>query len=335
MRKGNMVAKEYADNTVDSLIYAVEKSLDSYKFNVLSIKDKFIRQFKTNTIAVRKIDDGGMDEESGMNYSVFMAATSGNTDLLEKAKLEKKIMMLESERKAFNNSKGDSRFRLHDYKTKKEHFEDLLRQFDADLAHLQEVVKLDAQGNKLNVLQIDGVTTGDMNVLAAKLKEISSKAMTDGIYQKIGTIYDFPIMVRTRLFFVEDKASYDNTFCVSSLNGDTKYTYNNGHLALDPKVSTMNFLNALERIPKLIDKYIKDLNEVNQDLPILEKVVDGAWNKESELKDLKKQLTELDRRILATICPERNIEEADIVSEERSITNDQEPERKSKGFRVA
>lgn len=335
MRKGNVIAKEYADNTVDALIYAVERSLDSYKFNVLSIKDKFIRQFKTNTVAVRKIDDGGMDEETGMNYSVFMAATSGNTDLLEKAKLEKKIMMLESERKAFNNSKGDSRFRLHDYQTKKEKFEDLLRQFDADLTHLQEVAKLDAQGNKLNLLQIDGVTSSDVNVLAAKLKEISDKAMTDGIYQKIGAIYDFPIMVRTQRFIVEGKVSYDNTFSVCGLNGDIKYTYNNGHLAFDPKTATMNFLNALERIPKLVEKYQKDLAEINRDMPILEKVVEGSWNKETELKDLKKELTELDRRILATINPNKTIEEAEVVSEEKDLASKQEPDRKSKGFRVA
>ena len=32
VRKGNEIAKLYADNKVDVIIYAVEKSLDSYKF---------------------------------------------------------------------------------------------------------------------------------------------------------------------------------------------------------------------------------------------------------------------------------------------------------------
>ena len=39
-----------------------------------------------------------MDEKSGMNYSEYVAILSGNTDLLEKAKLEKKIGALESEK---------------------------------------------------------------------------------------------------------------------------------------------------------------------------------------------------------------------------------------------
>ena len=38
VRKGNEIAKLYADNKVDVIIYAVEKSLDSYKFNLLHLQ---------------------------------------------------------------------------------------------------------------------------------------------------------------------------------------------------------------------------------------------------------------------------------------------------------
>ena len=38
VRKGNEVAKKYNNNTVDSIIYAVEKTLDAYKFNLLHCK---------------------------------------------------------------------------------------------------------------------------------------------------------------------------------------------------------------------------------------------------------------------------------------------------------
>jgi N12 class adenine-specific DNA methylase len=48
IRKGNEVAKLHADNKVDVIIYAVEKSLDSYKFNLLHNKQLFITQLKTN-----------------------------------------------------------------------------------------------------------------------------------------------------------------------------------------------------------------------------------------------------------------------------------------------
>lgn len=48
-----MIAKEFADNKVDVIIYAVERSLDSYKFNLLHNKQLFINQLKTNTLGSR------------------------------------------------------------------------------------------------------------------------------------------------------------------------------------------------------------------------------------------------------------------------------------------
>ncbi|RGX81911.1 DNA methylase, partial [Segatella copri] len=112
VRAGNEIAKIYADNKVDVIIYAVEKSLDSYKFNLLHCKQTFISQLKSGALGARTIDEGAMDEKSGMNFSEYMAILSGNTDLLDKAKLEKKIASLEGERKSFNKGKRDSETKL-------------------------------------------------------------------------------------------------------------------------------------------------------------------------------------------------------------------------------
>ena len=75
----------------------MEKSLDSYKFNLLHCKQTFISQLKSGAMEARTIDEGAMDEKSGMNFSEYMALLSGNTDLLDKAKLEKRIASLEGE----------------------------------------------------------------------------------------------------------------------------------------------------------------------------------------------------------------------------------------------
>ena len=112
VRAGNEIAKHFAGNNVDVIIYAVEKSLDSYKFNLLHCKQTFISQLKSGALGARTIDEGAMDEKSGMNFSEYMALLSGNTDLLDKAKLEKKIASLEGERKSFNKGKRDSECKL-------------------------------------------------------------------------------------------------------------------------------------------------------------------------------------------------------------------------------
>ena len=56
----------------------------------------FINQINNGTIAVRRIDEDAMDEDNGMNFAEFVALLSGNTDLLEKTKLDNKIMQLEN-----------------------------------------------------------------------------------------------------------------------------------------------------------------------------------------------------------------------------------------------
>lgn len=87
--KGNWAAEKHCDNRVKTYVYAVERSLDNYKFNLLHTKQQFISQIKNCNFGVRSIDEGAFDEKTGMNFSEYIALLSGNTDLLEKAKAEK------------------------------------------------------------------------------------------------------------------------------------------------------------------------------------------------------------------------------------------------------
>ncbi|MFM9910209.1 MAG: Eco57I restriction-modification methylase domain-containing protein, partial [Chitinophagaceae bacterium] len=93
-RQGNVLAKTDYDNKVKNFIYAVEQSLDNYKFNLLKNKQTFISQMKNCELNVRTIDEGSIDEKSGMNFSEYIAILSGDTTLLEKSKMEKKIAVL-------------------------------------------------------------------------------------------------------------------------------------------------------------------------------------------------------------------------------------------------
>src|SRR3712207_9514541 len=75
-----------------------------------------------------------------------------------------------------------------------------------------------------------------------------------------------------------------------------KYSYNNGNIAADPVLASMNFLNALEKIPSLIQKYEADTEKIAKDIPVLQETVNGSWKKEEQLRDLKTELAALDRR---------------------------------------
>ena len=99
---------------MDCYIYAVEKSLDSYKFNLLQNKQVFINQLKSRNLAARTIDEGAIDENGGGNFSEYVAILSGNDDLLEKAKQDKKLAVLESERQAYHRNKGNAKGKLNE-----------------------------------------------------------------------------------------------------------------------------------------------------------------------------------------------------------------------------
>ncbi len=161
VRKGNEIAKFFAGNNVDVIIYAVEKSLDSYKFNLLHCKQTFISQLKSGAMGARTIDEGAMDEKSGMNFSEYMAILSGNTDLLDKARLEKKVAALESERKTFHKAKSASSWKLEDYTKKLAHNNDCIVKMTADYEAFLARVQTDKEGNKLNAVRLDGLEATD------------------------------------------------------------------------------------------------------------------------------------------------------------------------------
>lgn len=308
IRKGNLIAKEFAGNKVDVIIYAVEKSLDSYKFNLLQNKQLFIDQLKSNKMGIRTIDEGSLDESSGMNFSEYVAILSGNTELLEKAKIEKKITSLESERQAFNRSKSSSIFKFEDTTRTIESNTDMISRMTKDLNHINAVIKVDKDGERVNPIKLDGVVGSDIKVVGDKLNQLSDNARTNGEYFKIGELYGFKLLVKTEESQKEGSMFRDNRFFIEG-EGSIKYNYNNGHIANDPKLASLNFLNALDKIPGLIEKYQNENTRLSKDLPILQEVMGSTWKKEDVLKDLKSELSSLDRKIQLTLSSKDATEE--------------------------
>ena len=301
VRAGNEIAKLYADNKVDVIIYAVEKSLDSYKFNLLHCKQTFISQLKSGALGARTIDEGAMDEKSGMNFSEYMAILSGNTDLLDKAKLEKKIAALEGERKSFNKGKRDSEQKL---KSKSEELDGnraILKGMTADYDKFMRQAKKDKDGNILNLITLNGLESNNLEVIGKQLQRMAKTERTDGEYKEIGAIYGFPIKVVSETSFENGLPFVDNRFVVE---GHYKYQYNNGHVAKsDPIAAANNFVNALQKIQGYIEQYDSRCRTLEKEIPQLEEIASKIWKREDELKSLKTELAALDRKIQLELAP--------------------------------
>ena len=326
VRAGNEIAKLYADNKVDVIIYAVEKSLDSYKFNLLHCKQTFISQLKSGALGARTIDEGAMDEKSGMNFSEYMAILSGNTDLLDKAKLEKKIASLEGERKSFNKGKRDSETKLQSKTAELGNNKASLKGMTEDYGKFMGKAKKDKDGNILNLITLDGVESTNLEVIGKHLQMLAEKETTGGQYKRIGEIYGFPVKIVSETSFENGLPFVDNRFFVE---GNYKYQYNYGHIAKsDPIAAANNFLNALQKIPSYMEQYDSRCKALEKEIPQLEEIAGKTWKKEEELKGLKAELAALDRKIQLELAPPQEQDtaekhETENIETEQSIVGKQ------------
>ncbi|CAA7193969.1 N-6 DNA methylase [Chryseobacterium potabilaquae] len=334
IRKGNEIAKFFADNKVAVIIYAVEKSLDSYKFNLLYNKQLFIDQLKTNNLTKRTIDEGSMDEKSGMNFSEYVAILSGNTDLLDKAKLEKQIAGLESEKQAFNRSKSSAKFKVQDYTEMLQSTQSRLNRMSTDWENLQQRLQKRSDGTIENPVLLEGLPpNANPKQIGSKLNEIADKARTAGQYEEIGSLYSFTLLVKTEISEKEGVDIRVNRFLVQG-EGNIKYTYNNGLMAKDPETAAMNFLRALEKLPGFIKQEQDKVAEIQKDLPILQEVVNGTWSKESRLSELKTELAAVERKIQLSITPETKQDAPEQAEKQKEAPKVQESIIRTKGVHL-
>lgn len=102
IRHGNEV-KIWGGNTVRIVTYGTRKTLDSYKYNLLHIKQLFIQSVNTSDKLARHMDEDSCNEADGMNYAELKALLSGNEDLLKISKLQRKVETLEREEQQYTD----------------------------------------------------------------------------------------------------------------------------------------------------------------------------------------------------------------------------------------
>ena len=307
-RQGNVLAKEKYNNKVKNYIYAVEQSLDNYKFNLLKNKQTFISQMKNCELNVRTIDEGAIDENSGMNFSEYIAILSGDTSLLEKSKMEKKIAVLESLRNAHHKEIIRSGYQLENLQGEKESVSKTISKLSSDEALYKSKLQYESDGTKVNLIQLNAFDSADPEGIGKYLVKLSATwkpGTEENDAMKIGNLYGFDLYIRRQRETFEDRGifeyRYQNVFYAESKSG-IKYTWNSGYINTDnPKLAARYFLNAIDRVEALKEKYQKNLQEIGQNIPMLQNLISRPFGKEEELAQLKKDVAKLEREITIKI----------------------------------
>ncbi|NOT93919.1 helicase-related protein [Ferruginibacter sp.] len=354
-RQGNILAKEAYGNKVDNYIYAVEQSLDNYKFNLLKNKQTFISQMKNCELNVRTIDEGSIDEKSGMNFSEYIAILSGDTTLLEKSKMEKKIAVLESLKVAHHKEVIRSKFHLESMQEDKESTLNTINKLTLDETAYRSQLQFDKEGAKANPVLLNDVNSADPEIIGKYLIQLTATwkpGAEESDTMKIGSLYGFELFVRRQRETYDDKGMfeyhYKNILFAESKESGIKYLWNQGHINIDnSKIAARYFINAIDRVEALKEKYEKNLQELEQNIPMLQQLVVKPFEKENELAQFKKDVSKLEREISIKI-QENQMKQHEVVDEtivetkedllvkmEKSLLPKKEvPNRKAKGLRV-
>jgi len=313
VRKGNWVAKEFYDNKVMVFIYAVEQSLDNYKFNLLKNKQTFISQMKNNSLHVRTIDEGTMDEQSGMNFSEYIAILSGDTSLLEKSKLEKKIAVLENLKAAHYKEQSRTKRLLEASLDNKNSTERIIEALVEDATVYNGMLKRDETGAKFNPIQLEAINTTDAEVIGKRLIDLyrawnfskgeSNKAI-------IGSLYGFELWIRRDrdTNFIDGKliTTEINTLYAQRPGSYLKYTYNGGAPNTDnPKTAARYFINAMDRVNHILDQKRQELSELEKSIGQMQGITAKEFDKDGELTSMKTELANLEREINARLQLEK------------------------------
>lgn len=306
-RQGNMVAKEFYDNKVKTFIYATEQSLDNYKFNLLKNKQTFISQMKNCELSVRTIDEGAMDEKSGMNFSEYIAILSGDTSLLEKTKLEKKVTVLEGLRTSHFRELNRHKTTLENKRKELASDSVTYQKLIGDSKVYQRELLFEKDGSKANPISLTGLKSDDPEWIGAHLIDIyknwKPKAGESDV-QRIGSLYGFDLYIRRQEDFFADTiaTAYTVTFFAQRGTDGIKYTYNQGHPNVDnTKVAARHFLNAIDRVENLSSKYERGLKELEIEIPKLEQLCSRPFLQDAELQALKIELSNIEREIATNI----------------------------------
>ena len=286
VRKGNTV-KLWGGNTVDVVIYGTEKTLDAYKFNLLKNKQMFINQINSGTIAVRRIDEDGMDENNGMNFAEFVAILSGNTDLLEKAKLDNKIMRLEKEQGIFKKERIRAEHKIADNRQE-------IAAADrtaADMARDAEYVASYAGDRTTRLLNLPQATAEQ---IGRELHRIA-KTYRSGAYGTIGTYAGLNLLVHSEYNWC---GTFDrNVFLVEGPSGLKYRCGQYGALLLGFAETSRYPEITLNRLPFMIEEQRRKIARLESELPALEAIVARTWGKTDELSRLRQECRALQQRI--------------------------------------
>ena len=278
-RNGRIIRQGNMNKEVKVFNYVTEGTFDSYLFQTLENKQRFISQIMTSKSPVRSCED--VDEQA-LSYAEIKALCAGNPLIKEKMDLDVQVAKL----KVLKADHQSQKFRLEDK---------LLTKFPADIRETNAYiagVKADAQlaaahpqgKEEFCGMTIKGVTYDEKKTAGERLV-LACSELPNAEEKVIGSYRGFELSLRFDAFRTEYQAL---------LKGRRKYTVPLGN---DPLGNIIRLDNSLNNFPERITSAENELDTLHQQQAAAQIEVEKPFPQEEELAEKSARLAELNAQL--------------------------------------
>ena len=303
-RNGRIIRQGNMNKEVKVFNYVTEGTFDSYLFQTLENKQRFISQIMTSKSPVRSCED--VDEQA-LSYAEIKALCAGNPLIKEKMDLDVQVAKL----KVLKADHQSQKFRLQDK---------LLTKFPADIQETNAYiagVKADAelaaahpQGKEeFCGMTIKGVTYDEKKTAGERLV-LACSELPNAEEKIIGSYRGFELSLRFDAFRTEYQAL---------LKGQRKYTV---PLGTDPLGNIIRLDNSLNNFPERITAAENELDTLHQQQAAAQIEVEKPFPQEEELAEKSARLAELNAQLDVdekSHAPEQDEEEQEDAPRRPSV----------------
>lgn len=291
---------------MDIYTFVTENTFDSYLYQLVESKQKFIGQIMTSKSPVRSAEDV---DEAALSYAEIKALATGNPHIKEKMDLDIEVSRL----KLLKASHLSQKYALEDqiikeFPQKINSYKQRITGLETDITHLPSQTPPNEDG--FSLMQIDGVEYTDKKEAGTKIIE-ACKAMTNPEPVKLGMYRGFSMDLSFDTFAREYRITLRNTL---------SYTV---PLGTDIFGNIQRLDNLFDSLPDKLTSAKEQLDNTLVQLENAKAEVEKPFPKEEDLKVKTARLDELnillnmDKRDNEIVDGERD----DDSSEVRTITD--------------
>ena len=278
-RNGRIIRQGNMNKEVKVFNYVTEGTFDSYLYQTLENKQRFISQIMTSKSPVRSCED--VDEQA-LSYAEIKALCAGNPLIKEKMDLDVQVAKL----KVLKADHQSQKFRLQDK---------LLTKFPADIRETNAYiagVKADAQLAAAHPqvqegfcgMTIKGVTYDEKKTAGERLV-LACSELPNAEEKVIGSYRGFELSLRFDTFRSEYQAI---------LKGQRRYPV---ALGTDPLGNIIRLDNSLNNFPERINSAENELATLHQQQAAAQIEVEKPFPQEEELAEKSARLAELNAQL--------------------------------------